>query len=441
MTLHRVIGGRFTVVAELSKGGFGQTFIAEDLSHPDNIRCVIKQLKTSSDDPQLIDLAHRLFEQEALVLYKVGSHPQIPNLICHFEENGEFYLVQEYVEGNTFEQELAEGKIYTQSEVIDITRQLLEILAFVHQNDVIHRDIKPSNIIHRRSDGKIVLIDFGAVKQVRNQNPDTQTPAQNSIAIGSNGYMPMEQLAGHPRFSSDVYAAGMFAVQLLTQTHPTRFFQNQRTGEWVWQDKTSVNPHLAEVFKQMIRYDFRQRFPTAIETLQAFRRLESFSRTNAGKSNSNQDNQFPDRLNDNYLIDFQESKSSGEQAGFTRQMELNKTAYAPPPNLQLQPFQSEAIRPKQIYKQPLPQTKSRNPAMFFEESHSSNNNRQNPQIQPHLPVNYSIVRKLFLPPDADDENDLRNNIFVKIIFYLFLIGIILWFCSWLVFKSAQLGVY
>ena len=269
----RIVGKRFNIFAELSSGGFGQTFLAEDLHYPHKPRCVIKQLKTQSDDPKIIDLASRLFEQEVRVLYQLGEHPQIPSLIAHFEEDGEFYLVQEYIEGNTFAQELEQGKLYNQTEVIEITTQLLEVLSFVHRQDVIHRDVKPSNLINRKQDGKIVLIDFGAVKQVRNQfaNPNQQT--QGTIAIGSEGYMPVEQLGGHPKFSSDVYAVGMFAIQLLTQVHPTRLRQNQRTGEWVWQDKTSVNPHFAEVLNKMIRYDFRQRFNDATDASNALKRL------------------------------------------------------------------------------------------------------------------------------------------------------------------------
>jgi hypothetical protein len=85
--------------------------------------------------------------------------------------------------------------------------------------------------------------------------------------------MPMEQLAGHPKFSSDVYAVGMFAIQLLTQTHPTRLRQSQRTGEWIWQDKASVNIQFAEFLNRMIRYDFRQRFADAIEALNYLKRL------------------------------------------------------------------------------------------------------------------------------------------------------------------------
>jgi serine/threonine protein kinase len=269
----KIVGKHFQITSALNNGGFGQTFLAEDLRSPDNLKCVVKQLKPQTDDPKVIDLAARLFEEEVIALQRLGKHPQIPSLIDYFEENGEFYFVQEYIAGNTFARELGLGKVYNQSKVIEIISQLLDVLSFVHGQNVIHRDIKPENLINRTTDGKIVLIDFGAVKQVTNQASiyPNQTP-QNTIAIGSDGFMPPEQLAGQPKFSSDVYAVGMFAVQLLTQTHPTRLRQNQRTGEWIWQDKTNVNPRFAEIVSQMIRYDFRQRFSHAIEANNALKR-------------------------------------------------------------------------------------------------------------------------------------------------------------------------
>jgi serine/threonine protein kinase len=282
MFQQRTVGGYFRLISELGSGGFGQTFLAEDGRFPTAPKCVVKQLKPQSDKPEVLQLAKRLFEQEVNMLYRLGEHRQIPSIITHFEQDNEFYFVQEYIEGNTFAQELARGAIFSPSQVIEIVGELLEVLAFVHSRDVIHRDIKPANLIRRAADGKTVLIDFGAVKQSSNQNagrlPHTNT---NTIAVGSEGYMPAEQLAGQPRFSSDVYAVGMFAVQLLTQTHPAQLRQNQRTGEWIWQDKAMVNNQIAEFINLMIRFDFRQRFPDAVEALRYLKRLGLNSKNNA----------------------------------------------------------------------------------------------------------------------------------------------------------------
>ncbi|HEX9960244.1 MAG TPA: serine/threonine-protein kinase, partial [Pyrinomonadaceae bacterium] len=160
------ISNRYRILQNLGEGGFGQTFLAEDLHLPTKPRCVVKHLKPQAADEESVKLARRLFEQEAEVLYRLGNHPQIPAILAHFEEAGEFYLVQELIDGETLAQEFAKGKKYGEAQAVDLMRQVLETLSFVHQQNVIHRDIKPSNLIRRASDGKIFLIDFGAVKQV-----------------------------------------------------------------------------------------------------------------------------------------------------------------------------------------------------------------------------------------------------------------------------------
>lgn len=156
------IANRYRILQKISEGGFGQTFLAEDLHLPTKPQCVVKQLKPQFTDAESVNVARRVFEQEANVLYRLSNHPNIPKLLAHFEEAGEFYLVQEFIEGLTLAQELAGGKRYAEKDALEFLKQTLETLAFVHSRGVIHRDIKPSNFIRRASDGKIFLIDFGA---------------------------------------------------------------------------------------------------------------------------------------------------------------------------------------------------------------------------------------------------------------------------------------
>ena len=146
----------------------------------------------------------------------MGTNNQIPQLLAYFEESEEFYLVQEYIIGHDLSQQLPTGKPINETTVIEILRDLLQILAFVHQNGVIHRDIKPSNIIRRDSDGKLVLIDFGAVKEVTTQLLDNQEQNAFTIGIGTKGYAPSEQCFGRPQYSSDIYALGMVGIKALT---------------------------------------------------------------------------------------------------------------------------------------------------------------------------------------------------------------------------------
>ncbi|HEY9829103.1 MAG TPA: tetratricopeptide repeat protein [Stenomitos sp.] len=276
------LGGRYKIIGELGAGGFGQTFLAQDLHLPDHPRCVVKQLKPQVSDAESFQTATRLFDVEARVLYQLGNHDQIPRLLAHFEENQEFYLAQELIDGEPLSQEIKGGQPWSETQVIAFLQDLLPILAFVHEQNVIHRDLKPSNLMRRRQDGKIVLIDFGAVKQVSTQMVNPQTGQTRTISIGTQGYTPKEQLGGNPRFSSDIYSAGIIAIQMLTGIHPRNLAEDDQTGEISWRDRAPhVSAELAEFLDRMVRYDFRARYPTAAEALVALRNL-STSRTQFG---------------------------------------------------------------------------------------------------------------------------------------------------------------
>ncbi len=271
-----LLGGRYQVIRRLGSGGFSRTFLVTDIHLPNHPRCVIKQLKVQDKDTGTLDMARRLFDTEARVLYQLGNHPQIPSLMAHFEEDQEFYLAQEYIEGSRLNRQVEEGKPWSETRVVLLLQEVLEILAFVHRQQVIHRDIKPSNLIRRHRDGKMVLIDFGAVKQVTSSPLlDAETGATNiTVAIGTHGYMPNEQYAGKPRFSSDVYAVGILGIRALTGMHPQKIEEDSITSELSWrQYAPTVSSSLAAVLDKMVRYDFRDRYPTAQEALEALQNL------------------------------------------------------------------------------------------------------------------------------------------------------------------------
>lgn len=270
-----IIGKRYKLINQLGVGGFGQSFLAQDLHLPGCPRCVVKRLLAKTNDPKHLRTARRLFDTEARVLYQLGRHDQIPTLYAHFEESQEFYLVQEFIEGEPLTWQILKGKPWAETKVIGLIHDILEILAFVHQQNVIHRDIKPSNLIRRQKDGKLVLIDFGAVKQVTLPitDPDSEIP-ESTISVGTQGYISNEQLAGRPRFCSDVYAVGIVGIQALTGILPRRLEENAATGELDWRAHApNVSPEFAEVLDHMTFYDFRDRYPTAVEALEALRGL------------------------------------------------------------------------------------------------------------------------------------------------------------------------
>ena len=284
-----LIGGRYRVIDCLRTTGFCETYVAADTHLPGHPRCVVKKLQPQSNEDFVLETARRLFDNEAKVLYKLNDHKQIPRLLAHLEVDEEFYLVQEYIEGKDLSHaEIVPGKQWEESQVKNFLIEVLEILGFVHQNNVIHRDIKPSNLMRRSTDGKIFLIDFGAVKEITNM---TLTEGQGNVltvAIGTPGYMASEQRMGNPRFNSDIYALGVTAVQAITGFHPDQLPRDPDTGEIRWRDRAPrCSNDFAGILSKMIRNDFLQRYKNANETLDDIRNpsKRNDSRSNKGSPN------------------------------------------------------------------------------------------------------------------------------------------------------------
>ncbi|WP_299403154.1 protein kinase [Acaryochloris sp. IP29b_bin.148] len=251
-----VIAYRYQLLETLAQGSFGTTYLAQDTYQPDHPKCVIKQLKPDSNDPKFLEIARRLFEQEARILGNLGSHPRIPKLLSYFEAEQDFFLVQEFIDGTSIAQELSPDKRWPESKVTSFLEECLEILKFVHQLGVIHRDIKPDNLIRQRSDQAVFLLDFGAVKQI---SRDQTQVAETTIAVGTPGYMPDEQIRGKPHISSDIYALGTIGIYGLTGVRPV-VFERSEEDEILWQDKAEVSPALAQILTKMVRRDYRRRY-------------------------------------------------------------------------------------------------------------------------------------------------------------------------------------
>ncbi|MBW4616197.1 MAG: protein kinase [Desmonostoc vinosum HA7617-LM4] len=271
----QIIGGRYQIIEVLGKGGFGVTFTAIDTGRPGNPRCVVKQFKPVSTDSYILQVGKRLFDTEAEKLERLGNHDRIPRLLAYFQEQEEFYLVQEYIEGHDLSRELISGTQLSEAYVVKLLLDILEVLVFVHQQNLIHRDLKPSNIRRRQIDGQIVLIDFGAVKEITTQVVNSQGQPLFTVPIGTGGYIPSEQAKGQPTFCSDIYAVGMIAIQALTGLNPAlgELTTHPQTGEIVWRDRAQVSPKLANIIDKMVRYDYRQRYQSADEVLQAIKAI------------------------------------------------------------------------------------------------------------------------------------------------------------------------
>jgi formylglycine-generating enzyme required for sulfatase activity/tRNA A-37 threonylcarbamoyl transferase component Bud32 len=266
----KILKGRYKITQYLSGGGFGDTYLAEDTQKPSRPICVVKHLKPKQSGTNVLKLAKELFKREAKVLEGLGQHDQIPTLFAYFDEGNEFYLVQEFINGDNLEDKIQLGQPWNESQVINLLAGILEVLVFVHQKKVIHRDIKPPNLIRRKPDGKIVLIDFGAVKEVNTVLINPQGHTTFSTVIGSAGYTPSEQSKGKPKLASDVYAVGKVAIQALTGVHPTMLPEDPNTGEVIWRNRANItNPDLANILDKMVRDYFPNRYQNAQEVLLA----------------------------------------------------------------------------------------------------------------------------------------------------------------------------
>lgn len=266
--LGKCLDQRYQVRKALSFGGFSQTYLAEDIRRPSHPLCVVKHLTLASEDPALLQEARTRFAREAEILESLGKHDQIPQLLAFFEEDREFFLVQEFIDGTAFSDELLSAEPFSEAAALEFLADVLSILVFIHDQQVIHRDIKPSNLIRRRLDGKMVLIDFGAVKAVAAQA--VQSPV--TIQIGTPGYIPPEQAAGHPHFNSDLYALGMTVIQALTGKPPEQLVRTD--GQRIWQDKVELSRGFATVLERMVCDHYSQRYASARECWEALQQLE-----------------------------------------------------------------------------------------------------------------------------------------------------------------------
>jgi serine/threonine protein kinase len=269
-----ILDGRYLPERLLGKGGFGTAFLAKDRRSPTFKYCVVKQFQPSSDlSPQQLATAQNLFEREAHVLEKLGNqHPQIPDLFAYFPLEAPgwqsskpqqfFYIVQEYIKGENLETELAAKGQFSEIEVREVLQEILKILEFVHDHDVIHRDIKPSNIM-RDDQGRLYLLDFGAVKQV------TQNPGGISTGIYSLGFAPPEQMRGYTVFpSTDLYALAATCLVLLTGKEPQELFDSY-SDQWRWKQFVSVSDELASILDKMLLPTPSDRFGSATQLLTA----------------------------------------------------------------------------------------------------------------------------------------------------------------------------
>lgn len=258
----KILAKRYYVQRQLGKQTGRQTLLARDLQTQK--LAVIKQLFLGSDF-EWQDL--KLFEREAETL-KALSHSAIPSYFDYLEidepDSKGFALVQTYVEGKTLEAHLRSGRTFSESEVKELAKSLLEILIYLHQQNppVIHRDIKPSNILlHSRSGnsaGQVYLVDFGSVQNQAAKFGGTIT------VVGTYGYMAPEQFGGRSVPASDLYGLGATLIYLVTGLHPTELSQQDLRIQFA--DRApQLNPDLIDWLEWMTEPSLEKRLSSAGE--------------------------------------------------------------------------------------------------------------------------------------------------------------------------------
>ncbi|MEG4799727.1 bifunctional serine/threonine-protein kinase/formylglycine-generating enzyme family protein [Microcoleus sp. ARI1-B5] len=260
-----ILRNRFHMIKLLGQGGFGRTYLAEDIDRL-NQRCVVKQLAPNVQSTWAISKAVELFQQEARQLQQLGQHPQIPSLDAYFQQDKYWYLVQQFVDGDNLLNLFQKQGIWQESQVKQLLLELLPVLKFIHEQKIIHRDIKPDNIMRRRSDGVLMLIDFGVSKQLSGT-----VMSRLGTQIGTPGYSPFEQMKGGEAYpASDLFSLGATAFHLLTGVHPYGLWTEHGyswTGNWQQHLKNPIDKGLVLILSKLLAKDIQQRYQSAEEVL------------------------------------------------------------------------------------------------------------------------------------------------------------------------------
>lgn len=205
----QIIGGRYEIVKSIGEGGMANVYLANDKILDRKVAIKVLRGDLANDEKFI-----RRFQREAQSVANL-SHPNIVEVYDVEEEEGQHYIVMEYIEGKTLKQLLQKRGSLTLSEVIDIMLQLTDGLAHAHDAYIIHRDIKPQNIMIQ-DDGLVKITDFG-IAMALNATQLTQT---NSV-MGSVHYLPPEQANGKSStIKSDIYSLGILMYELITGSVP-----------------------------------------------------------------------------------------------------------------------------------------------------------------------------------------------------------------------------
>ena len=276
----QTLGDRYIIIRQIGQGGFGRTYLAEDINRFREI-CVLKEFSPQVQTPYIVQKAEELFQREASVLYKL-QHPQIPRfrelLRINFQGKESLFLVQDYIDGETYSSLLKSrqqrGLKFTEAEIRQLLVQILPVLEYIHSLGVIHRDISPDNLMLRSGDQLPILIDFGGVKQVAAtvasqyyQSGAIPSPA-NGTLLGKIGFAPPEQMqTGVVSAQSDLYALAVTMLVLLTGKQPQELIDTYNLT-WQWRQEVSISHAFGQIIDKMLSPMASDRYQIAGQLLQ-----------------------------------------------------------------------------------------------------------------------------------------------------------------------------
>ena len=257
----QIISGRYRIINFLKSGGMGAVYMAEDM-HLSRF-CAIKELINPSIDDEDYKLAFIRFDREAKMLSNL-VHPGLPRVIDYFSSEKRHYIVMDYIDGEDLETILNErySQGFPEEDVIKWSLQICDVLTYLHTQNppVIYRDIKPSNIMIRKSDKKIILVDFGIARTLVSDTHQICT----ITSVGTMGYMSPEQYRGKPDKRSDIYSLGACMYHLLTGKAPLPF-----TLEPFEDIRHDLSSHIKSILSRSVRMKISERFQSAMEMKEA----------------------------------------------------------------------------------------------------------------------------------------------------------------------------
>jgi serine/threonine-protein kinase len=264
-----ILNDRYHVLRILGDGGFGTTYLAEDHHLPSRQPCVIKQLKPIHANREIQEKVREKFEREAAIQEELSrGNEQIPKLYAYFVQDERFYLVEEYIDGDTLTQKVSKEGLLSESAVKKLLERILPIIDYIHGKKIIHRDIKPDNIILRRQDGQPVLIDFGAVRETMGTVLHSRGQNSRTMIVGTEGFSAPEQAIGRPVFSSDIYSLGATALYLMSGKTLADFESDPHTGALDWRSSVPSTPVFAtfirppaKIGEARVKYEKVERVP------------------------------------------------------------------------------------------------------------------------------------------------------------------------------------